>query len=65
MDENLSGLVFDDQHFLCEECCNKYTDEEIYNLTESVMHEPGKGMPIALWLLHEQNKDKLMMSVKK
>jgi hypothetical protein len=29
------------------------------------MQSPVDGMPIALWLVHEQNKDKTMMSARK
>jgi hypothetical protein len=29
------------------------------------MQSPNSGMPIALWLIHEQNKDKTMMTFKK
>jgi len=29
------------------------------------MQNPVEGMPIALWLVHEENKDKTMMTVKK
>jgi hypothetical protein len=29
------------------------------------MQKPGSGMPIALWLIKEQNKNKIMMTVGK
>jgi hypothetical protein len=29
------------------------------------MQDTIDGMPIALWLIHEENKDKTMMTVKK
>jgi len=29
------------------------------------MQSSENGMPIALWLIHEQNKEKTMMTVKK
>ena len=29
------------------------------------MQNPFNGMPIGLWLIHEQNKDKTMMTVKR
>ena len=32
---------------------------------KTTMQNPDSGMPIALWLLHEENKDKTMMTVKK
>ena len=65
MNENLSGLVFNDEHFLCEDCCNAHSEEDLSNWTKTVMKDPQKGMPISLWLIHEQNKDKTMMTVKK
>ena len=63
--DNPSGLVFNDEHFICEECCNDHSEEEIFSLTKNVMQSPQNGMPIALWLIHEQNKDKPLMSSKK
>ena len=63
--ENLSGLVFSDDYFLCEECRSNHSEEYINNWTKSIMNVSEKGMPIALWLIHEQNKNKTMMPVKK
>lgn len=63
--ENQSGLVFVDKHFVCEECCDKHSKEEINTLTKTIMQSPCSGMPIGLWLIHEQNKNKTMMTVKK
>jgi hypothetical protein len=60
--ENLSGLVFEDEHFVCEDCCSTHSDDDLMNWTKSVMQHPINGMPIALWLVHEQNKDKTVMS---
>ena len=67
LSENPSGLVFNDEIFICEDCCKKHSREEIFNLTKTIMQNPNSttGMPIALWLIHEQNKDKTMMTVKK
>jgi len=62
--EHPSGLVFQDTHFICENCSNKHKEEEIKKFTKTTMQHPTKGMPIALWLIHEQNKDKTMMTVK-
>ena len=55
--DHQSGLVFDDKFFVCEDCCNSNSEEEIMKWSETVMQSPEKGMPIALWLIHEQNKD--------
>ncbi|MDH7516771.1 MAG: hypothetical protein QHH19_00210 [Candidatus Thermoplasmatota archaeon] len=59
--ENLSGLVFRDDYFLCEECRSSHSEEYIENWTKTVMNISENGMPIALWLIHEQNKQKEMM----
>lgn len=64
LSQNPSGLVFLDKHFVCEDCCDSRTNE-ISNFTKTIMQSPNNGMPIALWLLHEQNKNKTMMTVKK
>jgi hypothetical protein len=59
------GLVFEDQIFVCQNCSIKHTNKEISTLTKTIMQSPQNGMPIALWIIHEQNKDKKMMTVKK
>ena len=60
--EHPLGLVFKDKHFVCESCSCKHSKEEISKLTKTIMQSQQNGMPIALWLIHEQNKDKTMMS---
>jgi hypothetical protein len=62
LDENLSGLVFNDELFLCEDCCNKNNEFDLMDWTRTIMKSPQNGMPIALWLIHEQNRDKILMS---
>ncbi|MFO7677225.1 MAG: hypothetical protein R6V50_02410 [Thermoplasmatota archaeon] len=62
LNEHQAGLVFEDKIFLCSLCCEHSSDEEISEWSKSIMKEPGKGMPIALWLIHEQNKDKPLLS---
>lgn len=61
LSEHLSGLVFNDEHFVCEDCCNSNSEEDLNNWTKNIMQDPNNGMPIALWLIHEQNKNKTMM----
>jgi len=61
---NPSGLVFNDEHFVCEECCESHYDD-IKKLTKTIMQSPDEGMPIALWLIHEQNKDKPFMTIRR
>jgi hypothetical protein len=58
---NLSGFVFDDKHFLCEHCHDNHSTEELDNWVKTKMKDPKKGMPISLWIIHEQNKDKSFM----
>jgi hypothetical protein len=58
-------LVFEDKIFICEDCSNKHSREKISKLSKTTMQSPHSGMPIALWLIHEQNRDKMMMTVKK
>ena len=65
LDKNHLGLVFNDTHFVCQDCCNTHSHDELRNLTKTVMHTTENGMPIGLWLIHEHNKDKTMMTVKK
>ena len=65
LDKNPQGLVFKDEHFVCEECNNKHSREQLTKLSKTIMQSPSNGMPIAIWLIHEQNKDKTMMTVKK
>jgi len=62
LNENQSGLVFDDKIFICESCCSNKPENEENEWPQSIMRECGVGMPIALWLIHEQNKDKPMLS---
>jgi hypothetical protein len=61
---NLSGLVYDDKHFLCEQCHDNHSNEELDDWIKTKMKDPKKGMPISLWLIHEQNKDKTFMTKK-
>ena len=63
--ENLSGLVFNDKNFVCAECCENNSEEELMELTKTIMQSPSNGMPITLWLIHEQNKHKTIMGGKR
>jgi hypothetical protein len=65
LDEHQSGLVFDDRFFICEECRTHTPEKEIMEWTQSIMHRPSMGMPISLWLIHEQNKNKQLFSRRK
>ena len=59
LEENLSGLVIHDTHFLCEECCQESNNTELDIWTQSKMASPGDLKPIALWLMKEKNKNSL------
>lgn len=66
LEDNKLGIVLDDELFVCEECHNHMDENEKQSLFDStVMHAPRKEMPIALWLIQEQNKDKPFMSIKR
>ena len=60
--DHQSGLVFEDNIFVCENCCQSKSEHDIQEWSQSIMKQPGTGMPIGLWLIHEQNKDKPMLS---
>jgi hypothetical protein len=62
--ENPLGLVFKDEIFVCENCCENHTEEEINELSKTVMQDSLDGMPIALWLIHEQIIDLIIMTTK-
>jgi hypothetical protein len=64
LDEHPLGLVFKDEHFICEKCSDTHSKQELSNLNKTIMQSPQNGMPIALWLIHEQNKNKSMMTGK-
>jgi len=61
--EHPLGLVFEDKHFVCQDCNKKHTNEQITKFSKTIMQSQNNGMPIALWLIHEQNKNKTMMTV--
>ena len=65
LDKHPLGLVFKDEHFVCEHCNDKHSKEELTKLSKTIMQSSHNGMPIAIWLIHEQNKEKTMMTVKK
>ena len=67
LDDHPLGLVFGDEIFVCEECADKHAEEDLLSKAKTIMENPYEktGMPIAVWLIHEQNKDKTMMTVKK
>ncbi len=63
--ENQHGLVFSDKFFICEDCQKHTTEDELQAWSQSIMRSPQSGMPISLWLIHEQNKGKELFSSQK
>ena len=45
LNTNLSGLVFDDKYFLCEECHGTHSHEELDTWVKTIMKDPKTGMP--------------------
>ena len=63
--ENQKGLVFDDKLFVCEHCASSKSEHELIEWSSKMLRCEGSGMPIGLWLIHEQNSDKPLFSTKK
>jgi hypothetical protein len=61
LNEHHMGLVFKDKFFICQDCQMHTSDQEIMEWTQNVMRHPEVGMPIPLWLIHEQNRDKQLL----
>lgn len=64
LQEHQSGLVFDDKFFICEECRTNTPEQEIMEWSQSTMRSSA-AMPISLWLIQEQNKNKPPFSHRK
>lgn len=58
LQEHQSGLVIDDRFFICDDCRSQKAEKEIIEWSQSIMHASGTAMPIALWLIQEENKNK-------
>jgi len=56
--QHQSGLVFNDRLFVCEDCIEDTPEAEFERWVSVKIEESTVGMPIGLWLIHEQNKDK-------
>lgn len=65
LQEHQSGLVFDDKFFICEDCRTNTPEEEIIGWSQSTMRSSPAAMPISLWLIQEQNKNKPPFSRRK
>jgi hypothetical protein len=64
LQEHQSGLVFDDKFFICEDCRTNTPEQEIMDWSQSMMRSSA-AMPISLWLIQEQNKNKPPFSRRK
>lgn len=65
LEHHEQGLVVDDSIFICEECHHKHIEEESNEIVSDSTQITKNGMPIALWLIQQQNKGKQFMSMKK
>jgi hypothetical protein len=65
LQEHQSGLVFDDKFFICEDCRTNTSEQDIMEWSQSTMRSSNSAMPISLWLIQEQNKDKPLFSRRK
>jgi hypothetical protein len=65
LNEHKFGLVYDDKIFVCENCTKNTKDDFLTDWPDSKMQHPDCGMPVALWLIQEQNKNKPPFSMKK
>lgn len=65
LQEHQSGLVFDDKFFICEDCRTNKPEQDITEWSQSIMRQSTSAMPISLWLIQEQNKNKPIFSRRK
>jgi hypothetical protein len=65
LQDHQSGLVFDDKFFICEDCRTNKPEQEIMGWSQSIMRSSASAMPISLWLIQEQNKNKPPFSRRK
>jgi len=63
--ENSQGIVIDNNIFVCEDCHQHTAEENLFEEFSSSKQILNNEMPIALWLIKEQNKGKTFMSRKK
>ena len=65
LQDHQCGLVFDDKFFICEDCRTNTPEQDIMDWSQSTMHQSTSAMPISLWLIQEQNKNKPLFSKRK
>jgi len=59
-DENLSGLVLFNIFFACEECCKDASNDVLNSWIETRNAKAEDVKPIALWLMQEKHKTRLI-----
>jgi hypothetical protein len=59
------GLVFEDKFFICEGCRTNASEQELIDWSQTTMRTSASAMPISLWLIQEQNKNKQPFSKRK
>jgi len=65
LNENMKGLVFDDQLFVCEHCSTTNSEGELNEWSSKMLRHEGCGMPIGLWLVQEHNRGRPLFSKKR
>lgn len=65
LQDHQCGLVFDDKFFICEDCRTNTPEDEILGWSQTTMQSSASAMPISLWLIQEQNKNKQPFSRRK
>lgn len=60
IDENLSGLILSNKFFACEECCKDASNDVLNKWMNTRNSKLGELRPIALWLMQEKNKKRLI-----
>ncbi len=59
-DENLSGLILLNKFFACEECCKDASNNVLNSWIETRKAKTEDVKPIALWLMQEKHKNRLI-----
>jgi hypothetical protein len=59
-EENLSGLVIYGRFFTCEKCCQEASKDALNTWSKSRLADAEDVRPIALWLMQEKDKDRLL-----
>ena len=55
--KNPNGLVINDEHFICENCCTKTEKPILMRFIKEKSQGASKIRPIMLWSIEKQRKD--------